>query len=262
VLVLTQFLFRLSFGMALAMAVTPARRVTSGYYRNHLYVLLGLNVLATLVAVGRPDELPLWPPLAAAVLSYVGSVCWLYEKPRPGVVALALVAATTLVGAWWAAGLFAAPARIAVSHRDALPATALAWLDPVTGGLVLGVTIAAMFLGHWYLNTPTMRIDPLKRLVQWMAAAVLLRGVACGTGLALEILATGAKSPQWLLFVLLRWLAGIAGALLLSWMTWRILTQERPNTQSATGILYVAVIVTFLGELVSLLLSAETSFPV
>ena len=35
------------------MAIVPSRQVTSGYFRNHLYVLLGLNVLATLVALER-----------------------------------------------------------------------------------------------------------------------------------------------------------------------------------------------------------------
>ena len=44
----------------------PPRQVTSGYYRNHLYVLLGLNVLATLAA-GRHPAIGLpwpcrWPP--------------------------------------------------------------------------------------------------------------------------------------------------------------------------------------------------------
>ena len=63
-LILTQFLFRLSFGLSLSMAVTSPRKVTSGYYRNHLYVLLGLNVLAVLVAVAAPAKIS---DLAAAV---------------------------------------------------------------------------------------------------------------------------------------------------------------------------------------------------
>ena len=42
-------------------------------------------------------------------------------------------------------------------------------------------------------------------------------------------------------------------------MTWK--TLKIPNTQSATGILYVAVIAVFLGELTSQLLSARTAFP-
>jgi hypothetical protein len=49
-LVLTQFVLRLSFGLAFSMGLTSSRQVTSGYFRNHAYVLLGLNVLATLVA--------------------------------------------------------------------------------------------------------------------------------------------------------------------------------------------------------------------
>ena len=87
-LVLTQFVLRMSFGLAAAMALTSPRLVTSGYFRNHAYVLLGLNVLATLVA---------WTPIAvscccgrrwsAAVLSYACSAVWLYERPRAGIVA-------------------------------------------------------------------------------------------------------------------------------------------------------------------------------
>ena len=42
-------------------------------------------------------------------------------------------------------------------------------------------------------------------------------------------------------------------------MTWY--TLKVPNTQSATGILYVAVITTFLGELSGQLLSATSGYP-
>ena len=43
-------------------------------------------------------------------------------------------------------------------------------------------------------------------------------------------------------------------------MTWK--TLAIPNTQSATGILYVGIIAAFLGELTSQLRSAGTVFPV
>ena len=98
--VLIQFLLRASFGMVAAMADSSPKQVTSGYYRNHLYVILGMNVLATLVAVSRASEFPVWPPLAAAVLSYLGSVVWLYEKKNAGVVFLAAVAVVCLIGTW------------------------------------------------------------------------------------------------------------------------------------------------------------------
>jgi len=249
--VLVQFIFRLSFGMALAMACTRSRLVTSGYFRVHLYVLLGLNTLAALIALGAPDDFELWPPLAAAGLSYIGSVFWLYEKPTPGKAALLLVSGVAACGALLA--------------DEGIQTTALSgsqflrWLDPITSGLVLGTTIAAMFLGHWYLNTPTMQLEPLKRLVVLMGLAVMLRCLVSGAGTVLEVSASGIPEHSQLAFIALRWLSGIVGTLILARMTWQ--TLKIPNTQSATGILYVAVIATFLGELTSQLLSRESTFP-
>ncbi len=112
--------------------------------------------------------------------------------------------------------------------------------------------MAAMFLGHWYLNSPTMAIQPLVRLVLLMAAAVCLRAVIEAAALGMYLQA-GYPSTQQILFVVLRWLAGIVGTLVLMVMTYK--TLKIPNTQSATGILYVCVITTFLGELMSLLLN-------
>ena len=245
--ILSQFVLRLSFGLALGMALTNPRQVTSGYYRNHLYVLLGLCVLATLVALGAPERFALAPPLIGAIASYVGSVLWLYEKPRPGVVSLLVVAAAAL---WGALDTTRWPSAAGVQ-------TALAVLDPVSGGLVLGFTMAAMFLGHWYLNTPTMAIGPLERLIVLMAAAVALRGGVEAVNLALELADRGRPLTDQMLFIALRWLSGILGAMALAIMAYK--TLKIPNTQSATGILYVAVIATFLGELVALLLSAGTA---
>jgi hypothetical protein len=249
-LILTQFLFRLVFGLSLSMALTSPRKVTSGYFRNHLYVLLGLNVLAVLVALAAPEQFPLWPPLAGACLSYAGAVAWLYEKPRAGIAMLVLVAIVGLVGAWLANPLSA-------SSAEKRATVILHWLDAPTSGLLLGSTMAAMFLGHWYLNTPTMELAPLERLIQLMGAAVAVRAIVCAIGLALQIERVATPQPA---FVALRWLSGLVGAFALVIMAWK--TLKIPNTQSATGILYVCVIAVFLGELTSQLLSAHTLFPV
>jgi hypothetical protein len=253
VFVLSEFILRLGFGLALAMLLVSPRQVTSGYYRNNLYVLLGLNVLAALIAWGAGAEsgLHLWLPVAAAVVSYLGSACWLYEAPRAGMAALAAIAGLCLAGAWLDAGLPAA--------GSAGSAMVLTWLDPIGEGLLLGFTMAAMLLGHWYLNSPGMRLAPLERLTLLMAAAVVLRAVLSGWGLGLELAASPPPELRWWLMLLLRWLAGIGGMLLVGWMTWQ--TLKIPNTQSATGILYVGVIATFLGELTAQLLSQEGHFP-
>ena len=234
------------------MAITPARWVTSGFYRINMQVLLGLNVLATLVALGQPERYALWPPLVAAIVSYLGSVIWLYEKPRPGTIALWLVAACDAGGAW----LALEPVSASASSASRMLAAA----DPITAGLLLGFTMAAMLLGHWYLNTPTMQLAPLRRLVVLMAVAVVLRAVQSVAGLGFEIADLGSPDTTRLLLIVLRWLAGLIGVFVLAVLTWQ--TLKIPNTQSATGLLYVAVIATFLGELTSQLLSVGVVHPV
>ncbi len=232
------------------MAITSPRLVTSGYFRNHLYVLLGMNVLAALVAWRTPEQFSIWPPLAGVALSYASAVAWLYEKPPVGRALLALLAIAGLAGAW-----LAMPAAASAAVESPV-ATALRWFDAPTSGLLLGSTLAAMFLGHWYLNTPTMELAPLERLVLLAGAATAARAIVCGGGLAMQIEQAGMPQPA---FIALRWLSGLIGVALLLVMTWK--TLKISNTQSATGILYVAVIAVFLGELTSQLLSAQALFP-
>jgi hypothetical protein len=82
---------------------------------------------------------------------------------------------------------------------------------------------------------------------------------ATGDGLVLawDALAGGTQT-HWL-WLSLRWGAGIIGPLIVAAMTWRILKYR--NTQSATGVLFVGVILTFLGEMTALLLYRELGLP-
>jgi hypothetical protein len=91
-----------------------------------------------------------------------------------------------------------------------------------------------------------------------MAAAIAAHAALCGLGLGFELAERTFSTQDWL-FVILRWAFGLAGVMVLVWLTWQ--TLAIPNTQSATGILYVAVIGVFVGETMSLLLSAESVFP-
>jgi hypothetical protein len=191
----------------------------------------------------------MWLAVAAAALSYIGSVCWLYESSRPGKAALFLVAAFSLLAA-----LFATWSDTMVGF----PA-ALRLLSIVTSGLVLGLTTAAMLLGHWYLNAPGMELAPLRRLLIAAALAVGAQILISAAGLANALSTDAGATVHWWLFVALRWSFGLGGTLLMLWMAWQ--TLKVPNTQSATGILYVAVIFVFVGELAGLLLSAKSAFP-
>jgi hypothetical protein len=231
------------------MAVTPPRLVTSGFFRNHSYVLLGLGALATLVAVSRPDVVPLWPPGVVAVVGYVSAASWLYEKRRAGLTALSTISAAALAGAWISL------AGVPTSPLSGPPAARLDWLlaalEPASSGLLLGTAIAAMFLGHWYLNTPTMQLGPLRRLIQLLFAAVALRAIVSAGQLMLSWNTLADANLLAHTLLALHWLAGILGTGVVAAMSW--LALKIPNTQSATGILYVAVIFTFLGELAALL---------
>jgi hypothetical protein len=292
-LILSQFVLRLSFGLSLAMGLTSPRKVTSGFFRNHSYVLLGLNVLAVLAALAEtthshyssaidwsiryetppvqtPAHLLVWPPVLGALLSYVCAAVWLYEKPVTGRVMLLAIAAISLYAIWSSQPIpFFSELHVPTPWQNisvyVTSATApiepplVLWrLSAIFSGLLLGTTIAAMFLGHWYLNTPTMELKPLRFLIEGMAMAVVLEAALSGLALTLELREPWISSSDYI-FIALRWLSGIVGTAILTWMAWR--TLKIPNTQSATGILYVAVVTTFLGELTSLLLSRGTAYP-
>ncbi len=258
--ILSQFVLRLTFGLAAAMTLTSPRKVNSGFFRNHAYVVLGLSVLATMAALADRDHLEVWPPIVSAILSYSCAVVWLYEKPLPGRVLLAAISIVALVGTQLSGHAASQPLTMNDAASDWSEIAVAIWrCDPLTSGLLLGSTIAAMFLGHWYLNSPTMEIAPLRKLLVLMLIAVVGRALVSGLGLVLQWQTIELSGSQSIL-IALRWLSGLVGTAVLIFMAWR--TLRIPNTQSATGILYVAVFSTFLGELTSLLLSRSTAFPV
>jgi hypothetical protein len=239
---LPQFLLRLAFGLAVGMALTSPQKVFSGFYRNHLYVTLGLATLAALVLWQWNIAAAVFAG-SAAVLSFVGAASWLYEAKRLGMALIVAVAGCSLAAAW-----------LGASDTDLFHSVEL-----IVSGMVLGVTFAAMLLGHWYLNAPGMELQPLRRLLIVAAIAIVVQMVLVGAGLVAEAMHRPSVGYDWLLFILLRWSFGLLGVLGLLWMAWQ--TLKIPNTQSATGILYVAVIGVFIGELTGLLLSAESAFP-
>jgi len=258
--ILVEFLFRLTFGIAVSMAITPSRLVTSGFYRIHLWLLMGICTFAvpaiyTTRRLSEAETNPLWwwqlgLAIAAAVVSYVGAVIWMYEARRAGKIAVVIVAGLALAGS--ILPLQATPEGI----------TILGILDRIAGSLLLGSITTGMLLGHWYLNTPSMKLAPLQRLLIFMAFAIGARMILCAVGGSLEahrLSLANSLGTSWLVFLSLRWLAGLIGTASLAWMTW--LTLKIPNTQSATGILYASVVLAFIGELTAQLMSARGGYP-
>lgn len=253
-----QFALRLIVGLSLLWCLLPRRQITSGFFRIQMLVTLGLSVLLTLTAAQWEGllmvkaGLPLLRggAITSAVVSFLGSVLWTLERRRGGTVCAHLVAAAS--GA-------------TLLYLASLPAwgPAPAWLrsvEALTGGLLLGSLTGAMLLGHWYLTATGMPLAPLVRATQLAFVAVLLRGVI----VTVSVLSSSAGILDSLLdahwvWTLLRWSAGLMGPLVLTAMTFRILRYR--NTQSATGVLFAAVILAFIGEAASLLLQRQLHWP-
>jgi uncharacterized membrane protein len=120
---------------------------------------------------------------------------------------------------------------------------------------MLGGTLTAMLLGHWYLTATGMKLIPLIRLNQWAGVATLVRGILAAVGLfSLGIHQLTSTDLVWLT---LRW-AGLIGPLVMTILVIRILRYR--NTQSATGVLYASTILVFMGETAAMLLARSQDF--
>ena len=242
---LVDFLCRFGWGLSVALVLTPSSLVPAGFFRVNMLVVLGLATFAALLC-GQALPAHTWLlPAAAAVTAWMASIVWFAERTRPGIVLCVitalLLAATTAVVQLGADGTL----------TGGWPHVGVALLS----GLVTGLTVHAMLLGHWYLNAPGMRVDVLRRMIDIALAAWAVQlVVATAAALPAGALAAGTTGgPTTMALVSLRWLAGLAGLPVLLWLSRK--TLEIPNTQSATGILYVACLAAILGELTAQLLS-------
>jgi len=193
---------------------------------------------------------PLWLlPAVTAIAAWMGSIVWLAERRRAGVFFCGLCAALLAAATVWLSPGWDSPG---------LNSTGRLVLARLLSGLVVGLTVHAMLLGHWYLNAPGMRVDALRRLIDWALVAWAAQlAVSVAAALAAGTLVPGrtpgaAIDPATVALVSLRWLAGLVGLPGLLWLSRK--TLDIPNTQSATGILYVACIAAIIGELSSQLL--------
>lgn len=259
---IAQFALRLICGMSLTWCVMPRSQVTSGFFRIQMLVTLGLSVLATLtigrLTVGSEGATALLSEsgarslcVAIAIASFLGSVTWTLERRTAGAIYGGLVCFGSTV------------ALVCASMTAEKMGTTLGLvtlLSDLSTATLLGGCMTTMLLGHWYLTAPTMVINPLKRLTIYF-------GIAAGIRFVLSVIAmlywgqdalAGQSETIWL-WLTLRWLAGVFGSIIVAGMTLRILRYN--NTQAATGVLFVGVILTFLGELSATLLFAEIGVP-
>jgi hypothetical protein len=244
---LPTFCLRLASGLVAALLLLSPMVVPPRFFRVQYLTALGLLAVAWFFLRDVADP-GLFAILAAGmIITFMGSVVW-HVDGHPGHRLLLGLASIALLAALLWGGQ-------AVRGDKDTP-----WLaaDDVASAAVLGAATSAMLMGHSYLIAPAMSLSPLYRLLGALGLALAARIVLACLGLYWWTgrPAAGNLETEVLLWLGVRWIIGLAGPLVLGWLAWE--TARIRSTQSATGILYVVVILGFLGELTSQLLLAKT----
>jgi len=253
------FCIRLAFGLMICLTLLP-RDVNPRFFRTHFLTVLGFLAGAAIFTLGQGSAW-LWVILGLAIaVAFVASIVWHIEGNPGGhgfiYVEIVLLGTLLVLMAIRGEGA-AASGDMPPPHAQLMPFSGWLLVDNFSAAAVLGTALTAMLMGHFYLIAPTMSLTPLFRLISAFALAVIVRMLCAALGLWLWARSnSGGLETEFALWLAVRWIVGIIGPLALGWMA--LETARIRSTQSATGILYVVVILVFLGELTSQLLSAKT----
>lgn len=261
-LILGVFLLALAAGTVSTAFWIPERELGRGYFQTNALIVLGLlAILTTLVATAtiepwnaKPTRSLLYLGFGASFVVYAAVWRQHWEVARwASVAGLAALA----VALW----------RVDLNPRFAFVPEVVPHLTLLASALILGWSLVTMLLGHWYLVAPKLNFRHLKRFC-WVLAALLTARIAISL-LAMSAAAAADDSRGWLalasasgwgMFLWVRVLWGLVGALLLTGMA--LHCARRGSNQSATGILYVVVVSVWIGEASALFLQAMTGVPV
>ncbi|HVE75805.1 MAG TPA: hypothetical protein VND22_03440 [Actinomycetota bacterium] len=210
-----------------------------GYYRSALWVLAPLIAASAFLMEDRARVSTI---VAAACMS--GFLLAVYTQ-RP---LLEWAGAALTLGTSAAAVIVAAQSFCEEACESQM-------IQAIAGLLFLGAVTHAMTLGHWYLNQPRLPIGPISHATWVMLGATV---VALGAGIIGRAGLIAGDVPQ---SVLTRspgaywwfWLVMVAMTLVLWWMVKETVASR--STQSATGLLYIAIVTAVSAQLVSNILA-------
>jgi hypothetical protein len=250
---LETFLILLGGGVMLSVAVSDPGEVTLNWLR--LAGILAL-VFAGVALFGAGRELPLARYTIAGtgilVCGQLGFAQAARRGAQRGLAALAFVLAVTAgtISLRWI------PESVATRHGWVWPA-----LSCVGAAAMCGLALMDMLLGHAYLTAAKMTIAPFRRLNLALAVAVIARVI---TSLVVAHFVNEWRPvPRlWGAYGLLigtRWAVGLLVPAIFVYMAHDCI--RRRSTQSATGILYVAGVLIFIGEIIALQLVRDTGLP-
>jgi hypothetical protein len=249
---LAMFLYLFALGIAATVSVVPVRSIGSYFFRFHATLTLLLAVVAVLVGkpwgdlVGGPGAVRL---VAGGALVFALSVLLENFIVRASGENLRLDALLFPVGLGVTFVLLFAFVRPDYGVENAL----LLAFHLLTSAALLGTSLVAMTTGHWYLSNAALSFDILRRLTGLFVAAVAAKAIVSGLYLATRFGEYWRLEDFDKLVMGVRLGAGVAFAMLLGLMS--LSCAKRRANQSATGILYVAVLFVLIGETISLYLT-------
>jgi hypothetical protein len=260
-------------GCLLSLSLVPTR-LTGGGFPRFISGLVLFFLLSALLAGGGLSALQgrgggVSPAVLAAYAAAAFPVAAgaLLKEDRPGTRTFLLIAALLPS----LAGFFMD--TLARSRPGSSPvAAAVTIASFLAAALAAGSVCVAMILGHFYLVIPRLSIRPLILLCRVLVGALAARLVlAAATFFTLGSPTPGVSTTRAATFLwqnlaveegLIFWprmTAGLMAPLVLAFMAWR--TARIRSTQSATGILYVAVVFTTIGEFLGRFLFLTTRIP-
>ena len=242
------FLILLAGGILLAAAISDPQQVTLNWLRLCGILALAMAGLSTFFLYRRGDPVSVAAAVAnacvfAAILGQLAFVQLAFRRTQQMFAWLAFFIAVKVAADY-------TPADRLVAYGSALGIAAMT-----------GLALMDMLLGHAYLTVSKMTVAPLARLNAFLAGTLIWRTIlAVGVTMLIAhfhpiYMLWGAHG----LFILTRWLVGLCVPAVFVYMAHDCI--KRRSTQSATGILYVAGVLIFIGEIVALYLVRATGLP-
>ena len=265
--------FCLVFGAGILglLAAIDHRRIPPSYFRLVVLVACPALLIATALAFHRGDRAAALAALGLVLLAipYLGL---LFARQPNGarLLAWALAALALAALAVESRGTSALASGSTAAGNAVLPA----FLSVATGAGLLGSVLLAMLLGHAYLNVPGLPILHLRRLawvlLAFLGARLVVVGIAAWALFARDAAASGAggAAEPWdaarvlasdLPLLAMRAALGVLIPAILAVMVDR--TARIRSTQSATGLLYVALVFVLFGELIASYLWVAAALP-
>ncbi len=157
-----------------------------------------------------------------------------------------------------AAGLMGVGALAALAAAGGTLSAPLFTVQLVLAALALGAVNAAMLLGHWYLVTPKLSPQPLRRMMWLLLGTLFLQIVAFG--IAVIAISSGPLGGP---IAWLTWLRLGAGIVLPIGITvLAALASNAASLQASTGLLYIGLALVMAGSIAGASITYLTGVPV